>query len=41
MMKIRLDEPGEPLRQQLASIGDEEPIVVEDEKGRPRYGVRG
>ena len=39
MIKIRLDELSEPLRQQLASVGDEESIVIEDENGQPRYGV--
>ena len=39
MIKIRLDELSEPFRQQLASIGDAESIVIEDENGQPRYGV--
>ena len=39
MKKIRLDELGQTLRQQLAAIGDEESIVIEDENGQARYGV--
>jgi hypothetical protein len=39
MIKIRLDELSEPLRQQLASLGDEESIVIEDENGQARYGL--
>jgi hypothetical protein len=39
MIKIRLDELGQTLRQKLASIGDEESMVIEDENGQARYGV--
>ena len=41
MIKTGLDELREPLRQQLASVGDEESIVIEDENGQPRYGIEG
>jgi hypothetical protein len=39
MIKIRLEELSQSLRQQLASIGDEDSVVIEDENGRARYGV--
>jgi hypothetical protein len=39
MKKLRLDQLDQTLRQQLAEIGDDESIVIEDENGQARYGV--
>jgi hypothetical protein len=39
MKRVRLDELGQTLRQELAAIGDDESMVIEDENGQACYGV--
>jgi len=39
MKKIQLSDLGEPVRKVLADAGRGESVVIEDEKGQPRYGV--
>jgi hypothetical protein len=39
MKKIRLQDLGGAAQQVLADAGQDESVVIEDEKGQPRYGV--